>query len=146
MPSAETLVAFYNLMNEDGRCERLRFHCNPDAAYVMPNKRKMNPQDAYVYTLVLIKIGLDFDVAEVITGIDQSTGGRYFVQWVRALKVFGEKLFPPPSREQIQAVMPQRWKDVYGTDFIRLIIDGMACIFSILIFTSTYLPCLFFFK
>ena len=130
MPSAETLVAVYNLMNEDGRCERLCFHYNPDAAYVKPNQRKMKPHDAYVCTLVLIKIGLDFDVAEVITGIDQSTGGRYFVQWVRALKVFGEKMFPHPSREQVQACMPQRWKDVYGTDFIRLIIDGVTCVFS----------------
>jgi hypothetical protein len=126
LPSAAALVAFYDLLNLDGRCERLRFHYNPDASYVKPNARKMSPQDAFVYTLVLIKVGLDFGVAEVVTGIDSTTGGRYFVQWVRALKLFGEKMFPHPTREQVQACMPERWKDVYGTDFIRLIIDGVT--------------------
>jgi hypothetical protein len=125
MPSAASLVSFYELMNEDGRCERLSFYRNPDAAFVKPEQRKMTPQDAFVYTLVLIKTGLDFEIAEVTCGIPPSTGGRYFVQWVRALTLFLQKMFPHPTREQVQACMPKRWVDVYGSDFIRLIIDGV---------------------
>ena len=122
-PCAAALVNFYRLLNEDGRCERLRFHSAPEAK-PRAKARAVKPEDAFVYVLVLIKTGLELEVAEVVTGVDATTGSRYFVQWLRALSLFFRKMFPYPTREQVMQCMPPRWVEVYGTDLVRLIIDA----------------------
>jgi hypothetical protein len=133
-PSADACIKFYAVCNVGKRAETMRLWRGPTELARRKEGQKpksgsspqasVSPQDGYLYTLVILRTGISFSVAEALTGVDAKTISLHFVTWVNYLKRVLHKIMPYPSREMIQACMGPRWESVYRTKNVRLILDA----------------------
>ena len=102
--SKEALAAFYDLLNADGACERLNTWGLKKKTKQgrKSHHTKMDPKDALVLALFVLRTGVDLKVASHLFGISPAATTRYFTTWITFLNRFFETEFPYPTVAQLQ--------------------------------------------
>merc|ERR1712086_5963 len=89
-----------------------------------PGARRVIAQDQMLMTFVYLIQGAPMSlIGTMFGGVSRAVVSRVITSWINFLYFELHKEFPKPTRAQIQAVMPDKFKHVFGTDLVRQVID-----------------------
>ena len=129
--SYRTLVAFFEFLEVGGALDAVRLRRGAeDDADDRPDKktrqgaRSLTPRDSIFFVLFVLRTGIDVVDASPLFGLDDSSGSRYFSSYLCFLHEWLSAEFPTPSKEQIIAATPERFKNKIPNWDLQLIFDA----------------------
>lgn len=118
--SVRTLNAFFELMDWDGACDDVQLYRGlPDLEATAKRRtaragqagRALQPKDAYVLTLFMLRTGCTERSAAGLFGVSTDTVSRYFVSWLVFMSTFFEAFFPYPTAGQLNETTNDRLRE-----------------------------------
>ena len=130
-PTVEAHNAFFDLINTGGAAENMVLYDTRQLKGARKLKRRARPgarrllaQDQMLMTFVYLVQGAPMTlIGTMFGGIAVAIVARVITTWINFLFFELHKEFPKPTRAQIQKVMPDKFKHVFGTDLVRQVID-----------------------
>lgn len=126
IPNYDRVIALYEYINPGDDCEHLMFW-NSNTKKTGNKKSagrplKLKPKEQFLLVLMRLRLGLfEKDLADRF-GISISLVSKITITWINAMYVKLGRLNIWPSREHIDATMPEKFKKDYPTT--RVIIDA----------------------
>ena len=111
----EQLEAFYDLLNYNGQCDRLKIWGTK-----RKSKRKhrtaMAPKDGLAFSLFVLRSGVSLKIASSLFRVSSSSGTRHFTTWILFLNRFLETEFPYPTADELQSTTRDRLREAFELD------------------------------
>jgi hypothetical protein len=122
-PNYAVFVSVLNLLQPGNNGENIRLVSAPNShpETGRGRKRSLTGEEQFLLTLMRIRRGFSTEHLGWLFRIDKSTVSRLFVSWVNFIYLRLSAIPIWPTREQVDATMPQSFKDSYPKT--RVIID-----------------------
>lgn len=122
-PNYAVFVSVLNLLQPGDNGENIRLVSAPNSRPETGRgcKRSLTGEQQFLLTLMRIRRGFSTKDLGWLFGIDKSTVSQLFVSWVNFMYLRLSAIPIWPTREQVDATMPQSFKDSYPKT--RVIID-----------------------
>jgi hypothetical protein len=108
----------------DSGIEALNLYRGPDTAECSDIRtRKLDAINQMFFLLFTLRTGNTLEIAGILFGISKATATRYFVTWLDLMARVLMLEMPFPNQEDTRATVPQEYKDVFGSDCVRIVLD-----------------------